>query len=236
MTALTGPDGQQIRYQLERRARRTVGLKINQQGLVVHAPQRMAEAELNRLLLSKWSWIVNKLAQQAQQSVAPMQWQDGEPLLLLGKTIYLDLVPDSVNRQAKLDGNALQLALKDIQDSAFIARKVVLWYRQFALQDFQRRIQLMAAKLGISTPPVALSSAKGRWGSCNSRRQIRLNWRLIQAPPTLINYVVAHELAHTKQMNHSAKFWAIVESLYPDYKNAEKQLKQCALQLHRIDD
>jgi len=231
---LQGPDGQQVSYHLEQRARRTVGLKITKQGLIVHAPRGIAEVELNRMLLSKWSWIVDKLAQQSRQQVADIQWQDGEALLLLGKTVYLDIVQDSANRHAKQEGNVISLGVTDIDNQAHIARKVVLWYRQFALQDFQRRVELFAAKLGIPTPPVFLSNAQGRWGSCNSRHEIRLNWRLIQAPPALINYVVAHELAHTKQMNHSAKFWAIVEKLQPEYKQTEKALKDMAHQLHRM--
>lgn len=231
---LQGPDGQQISYALERRPRRTVGLKITAGGLVVHAPKRIDEAELNRLLLSKWSWIVSKISQQNQNQLAPLQWQDGERLLLLGNTLYLDLFEDNANRQAKLDGNSLSLGVKQLDHQAHIARKVLLWYQQYALQDFQRRVALYATKLNINTPPVLLSNAKGRWGSCNSRQQIRLNWRLIQAPPALINYVVAHELAHTKQMNHSAKFWAIVEQLDPEYRSAEKALKDWSHRLHRI--
>jgi predicted metal-dependent hydrolase len=231
---LLGPDGQQVSYQLEQRPRRTVGLKITSDGLIVHAPKGIGEAELQRMLLSKWSWIVDKLAQQSSRQVQEVQWRDGESLLLLGKTVYLDIVEDSVNRQAKQEGNVISLGVTDINNQAHIARKVLLWYRQFALQDFQRRIEIYAAKLGIPTPPVFLSNAKGRWGSCNSRHEIRLNWRLIQAPPALINYVVAHELAHTKQMNHSAKFWAIVEKLQPEYKQTEKALKDMAHQLHRI--
>ena len=152
----------------------------------------------------------------------------------LENTLYLDVVEDSANRQAKLAGNSLSLGVKQLDDQAHIARKVLLWYRQYALQDFQRRVALFAAKLKIAPPPVFLSNAKGRWGSCNSRHEIRLNWRLIQAPPALINYVVAHELAHTKQMNHSAKFWAIVEKLDPEYRTAEKALKDWSHRLHRI--
>jgi predicted metal-dependent hydrolase len=231
---LQGPDGQQIPYALERRARRTVGLKITADGLVVHAPRYIDDIELNRLLLSKWSWIVSKISLQSERQLPAVQWQDGEQLLLLGNTLYLDVVEDSANRQAKLAGNSLSLGVKQLDNQAHIARKVLLWYRQYALQDFQRRVALFAAKLKIAPPPVFLSNAKGRWGSCNSRHEIRLNWRLIQAPPALINYVVAHELAHTKQMNHSAKFWAIVEKLDPEYRTAEKALKDWSHRLHRI--
>ncbi|MDP3206923.1 MAG: M48 family metallopeptidase, partial [Methylotenera sp.] len=73
-----------------------------------------------------------------------------------------------------------------------------------------------------------------RWGSCNSKKEVRLNWRLLQAPPHIINYVVCHELAHLKEMNHSVRFWAVVASIYPDYKMAEKELKAWSPKLHQI--
>jgi len=95
-------------------------------------------------------------------------------------------------------------------------------------------LEILAAKLCVKTPPLTLSNAQSRWGSCSSRGDLRLNWRLLQAPPHIINYVICHELAHLKEMNHSARFWAIVEQLFPDYKRAEKELKALSPQLHRM--
>ena len=117
---------------------------------------------------------------------------------------------------------------------AVVARKVIAWYKKQAFLDFARRLELFAAKLGVATPPLTLSNAQSRWGSCNSRGEVRLNWRLLQAPPHIINYVICHELAHLKQMNHSAKFWVVVAQLFPNYKAAEKELKALSPQLHRI--
>jgi predicted metal-dependent hydrolase len=117
---------------------------------------------------------------------------------------------------------------------ALIHHKVVQWYQKQAMTDFARRLTILATKLGVPTPPLTLSNAKSRWGSCNSRGEVRLNWRLLQASPSIINYVICHELAHLKQMNHSAKFWAVVESLFSDYKQAENALKTLSPQLHRI--
>jgi hypothetical protein len=111
---------------------------------------------------------------------------------------------------------------------------VLQWYRREALEDFTRRMQLLTNRLGVEMPPIALSSARTRWGSCNSRGEIRLNWRLIQAPPHIIHYVVAHELAHLKEMNHSPKFWAIVAKLCPDYIASRHALKTMSAQLHRM--
>lgn len=228
------PNGETIPYTLERRTRKTVGLKINHNGLIVHAPTRLSQKELERVLLSKADWIVKKLQAQQENQLEKFIWEDGASLLLLGNTIELSVRLDSVSRALEYEPGRISVALPTPNNQTSIARKVLLWYKKQALTDFSRRIALLAAKLGVETPPLFLSSARSRWGSCNSRGEVRLNWRLLQAPPHIVNYVVAHELAHLKEMNHSAKFWATVARIYPDYKTAEKELKTWSAKLHRI--
>lgn len=227
-------NGETIAYQLERRSRRTVGLKITADGLVVHAPKYILEFQLKKLIQEKSNWIVSKLDARKQNHIPPIIWQDGETLQLLGNAINLNVVQDAKNKQAQFNHDSLTITSPQADDEAVIKHKVIQWYKKQAEVDFGRRLAVLAAKLGVSTPPLKLSSAQSRWGSCSSRGDIRLNWRLLQAPPHIINYVVCHELAHLKEMNHSAKFWAVVESIYPDYKLAEKELKQLSPQLHRM--
>jgi predicted metal-dependent hydrolase len=228
------PNGETIPYTLERRTRKTVGLKINHNGLIVHAPTRLSQKELQRILLSKADWIVKKLQAQQENQPEKFIWEDGASLLLLGNTIELSVRLDSISRALEYEPGRISVALPTPNNQTSIARKVLLWYKKQAHTDFSRRIALLAAKLGVETPPLFLSSARSRWGSCNSRGEVRLNWRLLQAPPHIVNYVVAHELAHLKEMNHSAKFWATVARIYPDYKTAEKELKTWSAKLHRI--
>jgi predicted metal-dependent hydrolase len=228
------PNGEPIPYHLERRVRKTVGLKINHNGLIVHAPTRLSQKELERMLLSKADWIVKKLQGQQENQLEKFIWEDGASMLLLGNTIELSVRLDSVSRVLEYEPGRISVALPTPNNQTSIARKVLLWYKKQAQTDFTRRIELLAAKLGVETPPLFLSSARSRWGSCNSRGEVRLNWRLLQAPPHIINYVVAHELAHLKEMNHSAKFWATVGRIYPEYKTAEKELKAWSAKLHRI--
>jgi predicted metal-dependent hydrolase len=227
-------NGEAIPYQLERRSRKTVGLKINPNGLIVHAPTRLSQKELERMLLSKADWIVKKLQAQQENQLEKFIWEDGASLFLLGNAIELSVRLDPVNRALEYEPGRISVALPTPNDQTSIARKVLQWYKKQALADFKRRIALLAAKLGVEIPPLFLSSARSRWGSCNSRGEVRLNWRLLQAPPHIINYVVAHELAHLKEMNHSAKFWATVERIYPDYKTAEKELKAWSTRLHQV--
>ena len=231
---LTLPNGETILYQLERRPRRTIGLKITDDGLVVHAPKRIFEFELHRILLEKAKWIIDKLEARKNNYVPPIVWQNGEELLLHGNLLELSVVSHQRNKQPEHSNNVLTIATPEPNNHAAIGRKVMQWYKKQAMMDFARRLEVFAAKLGVNTPPLMLSNAQSRWGSCSSRGDVRLNWRLLQAPPHIINYVICHELAHLKEMNHSARFWTIVGQLYPDYKRAEKELKQLSPQLHRL--
>lgn len=231
---LTLANGETISYLLEHRPRRTVGLKITVDGLVVHAPKRIFSFQLNQILQEKSGWILNKLKARAANQVNAIEWVDGEQLLYLGQDIQLNIVENRSNKALFLDSNTLIMATPTPDNHALIHRKVVQWYQKQAMADFSRRLTILAAKLGVPTPPLTLSNAKSRWGSCNSRGEVRLNWRLLQASPSIINYVICHELAHLKQMNHSAKFWDVVESLFSDYKKAEKALKTLSPQLYRF--
>lgn len=228
------PSGEQLHYQLERRQRRTVGLKITADGLVIHAPKRILLAQLESIIVHKADWIRKKLASISAKQIPAMQWQDSEQLLLLGNAITLSLQHDLRSRAVNYQPGVLHLAMPNHDDPVAVARKVLQWYKQQALLDFTRRLQLFSTRLGVTLPKLLLSGARTRWGSCNSKQEIRLNWRLLQAPPHLINYVICHELAHLKQMNHSAKFWAVVASIYPDYKSAETELKLWSAKLHVI--
>jgi predicted metal-dependent hydrolase len=228
------PDGSSIPYQLERRPRKTIGMRICANGLTVHAPKRILQSHLEQLLLGKADWILRKLEAQQQRVIEVLQWRDGASLLLLGNEIKLSVRHDARSRAIAYQSGILQVALPGVDDELAIANKVLQWYRKQALIDFSRRIELLSAQLGVTTPSFFLSNARSRWGSCNSKKEIRLNWRLLQAPPHIINYVTAHELAHLKEMNHSAKFWTIVERIFPEYRTAEKELKSWSAQLHVI--
>ncbi|MES2635754.1 MAG: SprT family zinc-dependent metalloprotease [Pseudomonadota bacterium] len=231
---LTFSNGETISYLLEHRQRRTVGLKITADGLVVHAPKRIFAFQLNQILQEKSGWILNKLQAREANKVDKVNWVDGEHLLYLGQDIQLSIVQNPSSKAPVFEANKLTLATPTPDNRTLIQRKVIQWYQKQAGLDFSRRLEILATKLGVATPPLTLSNAKSRWGSCNSRGEVRLNWRLLQAPPHIINYVICHELAHLKQMNHSAKFWAVVENLFPNYKLAEKELKTLSPQLHRM--
>jgi predicted metal-dependent hydrolase len=231
--SLTLPSGELLHYQLERRQRRTVGLKITQTGLVIHAPKRISQSQLEYIITQKADWVLRKLASVTANKTPEIQWQHGEQLLFLGNAITLMVEHNVRSKAVEYEPGVLQLAMPN-HDQKLIARKVIQWYQKQAISDFARRLEIFSSKLGVKFTSLTLSNAALRWGSCNSKKEIRLNWRLMQAPPHIINYVVCHELAHIKEMNHSAKFWVTVASIFPDYKLAEKELKALSAKLHRF--
>ena len=119
----------------------------------------------------------------------------------------------------------LWLGVPALADAQLIRERVQRWLHVQALEVFGERLPVYAAKLGVEFRAYALSSAATRWGSCSSDGKIRLNWRLIHFPVHVIDYVVAHELAHLREMNHSPRFWATVESIFPDFREARHTLK-----------
>ena len=104
--------------------------------------------------------------------------------------------------------------------------KIIKEYRRQAAEFLSERLEVLSKFTGMTYEKFALTNARSKWGSCSSSRQIRLNWRLIMLPDGLSDYVVIHELCHTKHMNHSAEFWTCVEYFVPDYKKRRKLLKE----------
>ena len=100
------------------------------------------------------------------------------------------------------------------------------WLRNQALAHFHRRIEHFRTHITLDTVSIRLSNARSRWGSCHASGRISLNWRLIHMPQHLIDYVVVHELAHLREMNHSPRFWAVVGSVIPDYTARRREMRR----------
>ncbi|OFZ71452.1 MAG: hypothetical protein A2W04_08810 [Betaproteobacteria bacterium RBG_16_64_9] len=103
-----------------------------------------------------------------------------------------------------------------------------------ARRIFVERVAYFAPRLEVPAPEVRLSNARTQWGSCSARGRVLLNWRLVHMPLTLVDYVVTHELAHLRELNHSRPFWALVGSLYPAYASARRELERLGRQLPEL--
>ena len=208
---------------MRRRGRRGVGLKVDCEGLTVSAPLTVPVARVEKMVLESEAWVLGKLEVWRQRQVPVQRWEDGATLPFLGGQLTLRL--GAARRAcAELAGTELLVAVPVAGEEA-VRRAVVAWYRRAALPHLAQRAFFFSRLAGLVPPRVMLSSANSRWGSCNSRREVRLAWRLVKARPALVDYVVCHELAHLRHMDHSREFWAEVGRLCPDYRLLREELE-----------
>jgi predicted metal-dependent hydrolase len=217
-------------YTLLRSKRRSIGFLIEDEGLRVTAPRWVTLREIESAIHEKQRWIFTKLNERRERSVRqlqpPMQWRDGATLPYFGNDITLRIVAtqtagisyDASTREltACLPAGATEQQLKD---------RVQGWLQVEAKRLFAERLPFYAEKLGVRYQSFALSSAMTQWGSCTADGKIRLNWRLMHFALPQIDYVIAHELSHLREMNHSPRFWATVQSVFPEFEAAKKALR-----------
>ncbi len=231
-------DAQAVGYLLRRSNRKSIGLRISDEGLIITAPLWVVDHHIEDALQSKKAWILRKLHERqtrlTQQAMTQTVWQDGGLLPYLGVSIQLQLNPllshsvFSGSALAPKAGDRLCLHLTADADSQRVQDLCHVWLQQQASSYLEQRLQHFLAHCDYAArfSRLRLANPQKRWGSCSSAGVIMLNWRLIHFQPTIIDYVVAHEVAHLKEMNHGPLFWQEVERLLPDFYTARQQLKQ----------
>ena len=218
-------------YHLERAKRKTVGFIVDERGVTVRAPRWVSVAEIEKMLQEKEGWIQKKLTEfgnwQKEIGMQTVRFEDGAKIPYLGQFLKLRLDPAARSVFLSEGKEGLELIVNASKDTEPDRVKdwVQVWFKKDAERYLGERIRVIADRALVSFRGWGLSGAKGRWGSCSADRRIRLNWRLIHLDPKLIDYVIAHELAHLDEMNHSARFWKRVGEIYPDYENARRALK-----------
>lgn len=221
--------GRLVPYRL-RRDRRRLSMRIDERGLQVNAPRCVALADIEAFISGHRDWVLTKLDEHAGQAARRhLPIHDGARLPVLGTEVEVRVTAGNNRGLWKDDGrhdasvSQLWLAARPSADLAALARRAL---QRRALEHFRPRLAETVARLGRPLPPLALTSARSRWGSCSTKSGIRLNWRLIHLPLAPIDYVIAHEAAHLVEMNHGPRFWATVERLYPEWQLARTLLKQ----------
>jgi predicted metal-dependent hydrolase len=209
---------------LVRTRRKTIAIVVERDGkLTVRAPLRMADVHIREFVEAHSDWILKNQAK-ARLSAPPPQKQyiPGETFLYLGRPYPLTIIPRQ-RPALTFDGSAFRLAQSALPkaEEAF-AR----WYKKQALEVFTERVELLSGRYGFTYQKIRISSARTRWGSCSSKGTLSFTWRLVLAPLEVADYVVIHELVHTKIKNHSKTFWARVGELLPDYKTCVRWLKK----------
>ncbi|AVR99062.1 metal-dependent hydrolase [Pseudoduganella armeniaca] len=226
-----------LEYVLRRSSRNSIGFMIDDDGLRVTAPKRCTLADVENAIRAKRNWIMTKLDERRQRRAArlekpPVEWKDGARLPYLGGEITLRLYVAARNRtEFNPATQELSMGLVPGATEQLVKERARNWYKQQAEGLFQQRLDLYAPRVGVQYAGFSLSSADTRWGSCTVQRMIRLNWKLLQFSLPLIDYVVAHELAHILEMNHSARFWAHVGRVYPHYEEAKQLLRRRSQEL-----
>ncbi|MCR4410120.1 MAG: SprT family zinc-dependent metalloprotease [Candidatus Saccharicenans sp.] len=208
-----------------RSRRRTVGLEVNDRGeLVVRAPEKLSRVAIDEIIRKHRRWIEKKLAEaeKRRQMFRPKEFVEGEKFLWLGREYPLRITRES-RPALKFTGREFILSARWQGRAGEIFKKL---YRRKALNYLRLRTRQLAELNGFKFTRFRLSSAATRWGSCSARGTVSLTWRLILAPPEIIDYVIIHELAHTREKNHSRAFWSLVEAHLPDYRQRRHWLKK----------
>ena len=230
-----------VAYALKRARRRIIGFIAGIEGLSVNAPRWVGIGDIEAALHEKAAWILKKLREQQERGqrlqAAKVDWRDGTGIPFLGETAIIVLDPRTTGAVLNTDATALpgvprlmlHIGLPHTAAREQIRDAVQSWLQRQARRVFEERCRLFTERLGVRYKRLALSSAQTRWGSANADGSIRLNWRLIHFALHTIDYVVAHELAHLREMNHSPRFWDVVRSVVPDYERARDVLKDDVL-------
>jgi len=221
-----------IEYTLIRSKRKTLAIYIFKGKVEVRAPLKHPKADIDKFLASKESWIIEKLIASAQREKRKEEFvlNYNSVLQYCGKRypIYA--------REGKHIG---------FDDSGFymppnltveeIKGNCIKIYRTLAKKDLAEKIHKYSRIMGVAPIAVKINGATTRWGSCSAKKSINFSWRLIMANDDIIDYVVIHELAHIVEMNHSKRFWAVIENVIPDYKERKIQLKRFQYQIENED-
>jgi hypothetical protein len=212
--------GRWIEYRFARRRRRTLGISVDASGVSVSAPLRAPWRDIEAFLKQKERWIVAKMDEWARlPPPALLRGASGESLPLFGSAHTLEV--STGRRAVRREPGRLVVSAP----APHAAKVLVGWLKTQAIDTLAPRAAHFAARLDVAPPDVALSNARTQWGVCTETGSIRLNWRLVHLEPALADYVVAHEVAHLVELNHSKRFWNLLAKLYPDWREARERLE-----------
>jgi len=226
-TLLIELGGRPVEYRFARRRRRTLGISVDASGLRVVAPLRAPWREIEGFVRDKEGWILRKLEEWSRAPrPAVLHGASGDILPVFGSPVVLDVRPG--RRGVELREGRLVLGVPGRSRALEV---LLRWLKREALGALAPRAAHYASRVGLPAPRVKISNARTQWGVCSESGAIRLSWRLAQVEPALADYVVAHEVAHLVEMNHSRRFWTLVESLYPGWRAARERLDLAAASL-----
>jgi len=225
--------GEAICFAIERTTRRkTVAISVGHDGVRVLAPSDLDDDRVVAIVRRKGAWLLRKRAmyQELGGAIPAPEFVSGETFYYLGRPYRLKVVSDANAVRSRVTARGASFVAPVQPDESSSIRRAAVrgalrhWYRDHAKQHFPARAAVMAELLAIAPPTVRVVDQSKRWGSCDARGCVRLNWRLIMAPMTLVDYVIAHETCHVLEHSHSRRFWRSLETIMPDYESRARQL------------
>ena len=231
-------NGAVIRYTVVRSARRkkTVAITLDRdKGVVVAAPLRTRNADIEAMVRKQAGWILRKLREEDSRP-RPRQFVPGESIYYLGRPAPLHVrTTTALSPSVEFEDWTFRIECPDYLEGedrrAALREALMSWYWSRADETIRQAVERWQSRVGRKPTRISLGDQKSLWGSCSSKGSLRFNWRIIMAPPDLIDYVVVHELCHLVVANHSDSFWEQVARLMPDYNRRRQKLRKLEPQL-----
>lgn len=222
--------------------KKTVSIIVDpDDGVSLKAPSDVDTEFLNDIARQKGKWIVQKIKthNEGRYDILQKEFITGESIQYLGRNYILKIISDPLLSDGgfcRLKGKYLECYLSNTNNKAACTSAIKNWYISHAQKRISERVELYAKRMSLSYGSVLIREQKKRWGSCDSKGNLRFNWQIITAPLKLIDYVVVHELAHIRVPNHSPAFWKVMEVVMPDYKIRKEKLRLIGVQLTSLTD
>ena len=202
--------------------RKTLSLTIKKDGqIIVQAPNKMSEEIIHNFIEQKQNWLANKLAEITGNQQKYSEVLNCKTYLLFGQQYSLVLADVK-----KIEVLQSQIVIPKKTEAHKIIHVLVNFYKKKAKEVLQKRLNYLQTILKITCNSFKIGNSKGKWGSCSSNGIIMLNWRVIMLPPACIDYIIIHELCHLVEMNHSKRFWTLVETFLPKFNEQRQNLRE----------
>ncbi len=208
---------------IERSNRKTLSLTVLKDGVVlVKAPLSMKDETINKFVEEKQAWIKSKLMLVNSTKDKYDDIIHYQKFMLYGNRYSLVMADVK-----KIETNdSFQILLPKKTEPEKILKTMKSWYKKVAKKILADRLAFIENRIRLKSKAMKISDSKGKWGSCNSLGSVCFNWRVIMLPPRVIDYVIVHELCHLVEMNHSKKFWTLVEKFLPNVPALKKEIKE----------
>lgn len=227
------PDGGTLSYQLIQSRRKSLAIEIKpDRSVLVRAPQFLTKKWIDHAVTDKAAWIRMHVAEMEVRQMPEKQYMDGERFFYRGMKYRLKFSEPGCGKKAGVWLEDTCLCVRGTEPgSGEVPALLRSWYRERAAEMFCARVAFYAPLLQVAPGALRVKEQKSRWGSCSGKGNLNFNWKLIMAPPEVLDYVVVHELCHLIHMNHSRVFWQQVERIMPDYDRCRRWLKEHGQQL-----